>query len=177
MSIILQIPNGAAAAIFSIGAVAVAHRIHKVTLVGLCTTVIAALGFILMIVTPGKAKLLGFYLTWAMVGSSSIQQTIVTTNVSGYTKKVFYNNIMMVGNTIGNFGGPLVMVESDAPQYVRAMIGFIITNVGSFFIFALYFYVMNKENKRRRANLGNNPPTDVHLDLTDVQDKNFIYRL
>ena len=63
-----------------------------------------------------------------------------------------------------------------APKYTGAMIGFCIGNAVAIVSYIVMRYSMSRENKRRLAN----PPekeTDVTLDLTDAQDKNFIYKL
>lgn len=176
MSILLQIPNGAAALFFSMTSVLVAHRVKHLSFTSLGTSIIAVVGFILLVTIPGRAKLLGFYLSWAMPGTTALLQSMVSNNVSGYTKKVFYNNAIMVAQTIGNFCGPFMMVESQKPQYLGAMIGFIVTNAFAF-VGVFLLYLLSKRENKRRANERTDEPTDIHLDLTDKQDKNFIYKL
>lgn len=46
----------------------------------------------------------------------------VGSNVSGYTKKIFYNGSVVAATIIGQFIGPLVMLERDKPRYVTGMI-------------------------------------------------------
>ncbi|KAI8067688.1 major facilitator superfamily domain-containing protein [Gilbertella persicaria] len=175
-AIILQVPNGVAAALFAIGAVLMANRIGQNTFTGIGAALVSLLGCVLMASIPGTPKLVGFYLTWAMTGVSALLQTLVSNNVSGYTKRVFYNGVNMVAMTIGNFCGPLMMNQDQAPTYVGAMVGFSITNVLVIVCFLGVYWVMKQENKRRLAN----PPAEksnVYLDLTDQQDKNIIYKL
>lgn len=56
------------------------------------------------------------------------------------------------------------------------MIGFSIANFVIILCILGVWYIMQKENARRVAD----PPatkTDVHLDLTDKEDRNIIYKL
>ncbi|GAN06036.1 allantoate permease protein [Mucor ambiguus] len=175
-SIILQIPNGAAAAIFAMVSVLIAHRLQRNTFTAIATAIISLLGCILLAVIPGTPKLIGLYLSWAMTGTSSLILTLVSNNVSGYTKKVFYNAVLIVGQTFGNFIGPLIMVEHQAPSYWGGIVGFCLANALIVVLLFVLYIMMMRENKRRLANLPEEE-TDIYLDLTDKQDKNFIYKL
>jgi MFS family permease len=158
------------------GSVAVAMRVKKNSFTAIGAAILSLLGCILLAAIPGTPKLFGFYLSWAMTGVGALLQTLVSNNVSGYTKRVFYNGFNMVAMTIGNFIGPLMMVESQAPVYAGAMIGFSISNFVIILCIFAVWYIMKKENERRLAD----PPTtksDIHLDLTDKQDRNIIYNL
>lgn len=56
------------------------------------------------------------------------------------------------------------------------IVGFCLGNALVIVLLGVLYIMMTRENKRRLAN----PPeeaTDVYLDLTDKQDKNFIYKL
>ena len=118
----------------------------------------------------------GFYIAWALTGGYSLLITVIGANVSGYSKKIFYNGSFVIFYTLGNFIGPLVMLERQAPRYTGAMTGFCIGNGVAIVAYFIMRYSMAQQNKERLAN----PPseaTDVNLDLTDKQDRNFIYRL
>ncbi|CAO3624517.1 unnamed protein product [Mucor fragilis] len=154
-SILLQIPNGIAAATFA---------------------TISLLGCILLAVIPGTPKLVGLYISWATTGTGALALTLVTNNVSGYTKKNFYNAIIIVGQNLGNFVGPLIMIQEQAPTYWGGIVGFCLGNALVIVLLGVLYIMMMKENKRRLANRPEEE-TDVYLDLTDKQDKNFIYKL
>lgn len=156
--------------------VLVAHKIQRNTFIAIVTTIISLLGCILLAVIPGTPKLFGLYLSWATTGTGALVLTLVSNNVSGYTKKVFYNAVLIVGQTFGNFIGPLIMVDSQAPTYSGGIIGFCLANALVVVLLIILYVIMKIENNCRLAN----PPeteTDVYLDLTDKQDKNFIYKL
>ncbi|KAI7878734.1 major facilitator superfamily domain-containing protein [Mucor mucedo] len=175
-SIILQIPNGVVSATFAIGAVWVANRVHHTTFTAIGTASISLVGCIILSTVPGMPKLVGLYLSWAMTGVGSLTQTLVSTNVSGYTKRNFYNAVNMVAMTFGNFIGPLLMIDNQAPGYFGAMTGFSIANAALIVCLIINYILMKNENKRRIANPPTTP-TDVYLDLTDAQDRNILYKL
>ncbi|KAI7859660.1 hypothetical protein BDC45DRAFT_530886 [Circinella umbellata] len=61
-------------------------------------------------------------------------------------------------------------------KYVGAMTGFCIGNAVAIASYLVMRFVMAKENESRLVNLLEKE-TDATLDLTDMQDKNFIYKL
>ncbi|GAA5804435.1 hypothetical protein HPULCUR_009928 [Helicostylum pulchrum] len=176
VSILLQIPNGIAAASFAIGFVWIATRTKKIAFTAVASSVVSLLGCVLMATITGTPKLAGFYLSWAMTGVGALIQTLVSNNVSGYTKRVFYNGMGMVAMTIGNFVGPLMMTGNQAPTYTGAMIGFSISNVGIITCLFSVYFIMKRDNKRRLEH-ATTTETDIYLDLTDKTDKNFVYKL
>lgn len=99
--------------------------------------------------------------------------TVVANNVAGYTKKVFYSSSIMIFYTLGNFIGPFMMVDSQKPLYIGGMIGFI---AADFICILLYMYLrwtMIRENRRRLALPAKMEVVD---DMTDIENKNYIYR-
>lgn len=155
--------------------------------------VIDIIGLILLLVIPvPKAKLVGFYLAWSYCAAYVLLVTSISNNVSGYTKKIFYNGVLMIFYTVsqqtcarghntyltqtlqvGNFVGSLFMV---APPYTGGMIGYICANA---IVIVLFFIARWKMLQVNRLRLSQPPDgvTNVEDDLSDVQDRNFIYRL
>ncbi|KAG1436625.1 hypothetical protein G6F56_013478 [Rhizopus delemar] len=112
-------------------------------------------------------------MVWAYCASFVLLLTVVANNVSGYTKKVFYSSSIMITYTLGNFIGPFMMVAKQAPLYVGGMIGYMVANLLCILLFLYIRWVLVRENRRRLAN-----PVKLELvdDMTDVENKNFIYR-
>jgi len=82
----------------------------------------------------------------------------------------------MIFYTIGNFIGPLVMLEKEAPTYKTGMIIYCIGNAAIIVMLFIVRQIMARENKIRLAN----PPAeklDVKDDLTDKENRHFIYKL
>ena len=110
------------------------------------------------------------------VGKSIPVLTFVYFLTIGYTKKIFYNSMLVIFYTLGNFIGPLIMLDHEKPRYIGAMIGFCAGNGVAIICFFILRAIMIRENKRRLAN----PPeveVDAKDDLTDKENKAFIFRL
>ncbi|KAI9499362.1 major facilitator superfamily domain-containing protein [Zychaea mexicana] len=176
-SILLKVPAGTCSFLGVVFATIVARRTGQICYTGAFMSTVSLIGcIILAVVEQGPAKLAGFYISWFLTGGYSLLITTIGTNVSGYSKKIFYNGAFVIFYTIGNFIGPLCMVEREAPRYTGAMIGFCIGNGVAIASYLVMRFMMAKENQKRLAN----PPaeeTDVTLDLTDKQDRNYIYKL
>lgn len=119
----------------------------------------------------------------------------------GYTKKLLRNVMWMVGYSVANLISPQIWVAGDAPRYYGAWIAQIVISwVGApACMFAIRF-ILSRRNSERRAwiaeqeALGNRPvgliehvdedgqkvqmEVDISvLDLTDLENKYFIYQL
>lgn len=176
-SILLQIPSGFSAAFFALLSVFVARKTGQLYLGVVVSTTISLIGVILLAVLPSSGiKLLGYFLAWGMNGTSVMLLTIAGSNVTGYTKKIFYNGMNMIFYTLGNFIGPLIMLPGEAPIYKTGMI---IYCIGNGAILAMLFFnrqIMAKKNKIRLGN-PSDEAFDVKDDLTDRENHNFIYKL
>ncbi|CEG63680.1 hypothetical protein RMATCC62417_00788 [Rhizopus microsporus] len=145
-------------------------------IIALCMC-IDILGLILLVALPDvRTKLIGVYLSNGFGGAYVLMMTALSNNVSGYTKKIFYNGVFMVFYTIGNFVGPFLMVDSTKPVYLPAMLTYIICNCIVILLMLLVRAQMAKVNRERISN-PSSTVTNVEDNLTDVQDPNFIYRL
>jgi hypothetical protein len=176
-SILLQIPSGCLTVFY----ISVTVLIHRKTKQNIWTTVlcyvISGTGCLLLAVLPNtRFKLLGYYLTWGQTGAQVMIIALIGSTVSGYSKKIFYNGANMLSSTIGNFFGPLMLVQSTAPAYVPTMWAFFAANVLNIICMVLIRYILARSNKKREAERSLKP-TDVHLNLTDKEDKNYIYKL
>jgi hypothetical protein len=142
---------------------------------GVVCLAVAILGLLLLVVIPvAKAKLLGLYLTWSYAAGFVMLLVSIANNVAGYTKKVFYSSALMVFYTLGNFIGPFLMVADQAPLFVGGMVGCMVANAVTILLFIYARWDMARENRKRIAN-----PVDMEVlpDMTDVENKNYIYRL
>lgn len=176
-SVLLSVGAGGADIVFIAGAVYCVHKTKETILTAIGLMAIDILGLILLLVIPNShAKLVGFYLAWSYCAAYVLMVTSVSNNVSGYTKKIFYNGIIMIFYTLGNFCGPLMIVESQAPSYYGGMIGYICANVIVVILLFIARHKMAVVNKKRLAS-NTYVITNVEDDLSDVQDPNFIYRL
>jgi hypothetical protein len=158
-------------------AVLVVRKSGQLYLGAVVSSSISLVGVILLAALPNSSiKILGYFLAWAMNGTAVVLLTIAGSNVTGYTKKLFYNAMNLISFTIGNFIGPLVMLEREAPVYKTGMIIYCIGNAAILVMLFIVRQLMARQNKIRLAN----PPTktvNVNDDLTDQENRAFIYKL
>ncbi|KAL0582117.1 hypothetical protein ABG067_008185, partial [Albugo candida] len=110
-----------------------------------------------------------------MNGTAVMLLSIAGSNVTGYTKKLFYNAMNMIFFTLGNFIGPLVMLGKETPTYKTGMTIYCIANALILVLLFVNRMFAARENKRRLAN-PSGEKVDVKDDLTDRENPNFIYR-
>jgi hypothetical protein len=176
-TILLQIPSGAISAMFVLGAVYLHRKTGQLAYSGIILSTISMIGCLLLAVLPQTGvKLLAYYLTWPCTGAYTLIVALISTTVSGYSKKIFYNGVLMIAYTLGNFIGPLMVVDHEAPAYKSAMWGYFASNVLVIICFVFLRIWLSKVNKNKAPGR-TSTPTDVHLNLTDREDPNFVYRL
>ncbi|KAL0140001.1 major facilitator superfamily domain-containing protein [Mucor lusitanicus] len=176
-SILLQIPSGAFTVIYIAIAVYINRRSKQIIYTALICYTVSALGCLLLAVLPNTGvKLVGYYFTWAQTGSYVMLISIIGSTVSGYSKKIFYNGANMLAYTIGNFAGPLMLVDSTKPSYTPTMWGLFGANLLNMVCLLLVRLILARINKKRAAER-TDEPTDVYLNLTDKEDKNYVYNL
>ncbi|KAI9337633.1 hypothetical protein BD770DRAFT_415568 [Pilaira anomala] len=101
----------------------IAHNLQNGGLIDYSTVLIRGLGF-----TPIQSVIFQIP-SGAQTGSYVMMITIIGSAVSGYSKKIFYNGILMFGYTIVNFSGPLMLVGNTSPEYAPAMWSFFTGNI------------------------------------------------
>ena len=94
-------------------AVFLSKRFNENGHVGAFMSIISFLGALFLTVIPtGGAMLVGIFLS-ATSPAYTLLQTMISNNVSGYTKKIFYTGGNLVAYCLGNFVGPLMMVDHE----------------------------------------------------------------
>lgn len=176
-SILLTMGTGASDILYIITSIYIVSRTKQTIYTAIGVIILGIIGLILIIVIPvQELKLIGFYLSWSYPAAYVLVITSVSNNVSGYTKKIFYNGMIMIFYTIGNFCGPLMIVESQAPNYTPAIIGYICANTVVIFLLLIARSKMAQVNKERLSSTAV-VMTHVEDDLSDAQDSNYLYRL
>ncbi|KAF7727395.1 hypothetical protein EC973_007559 [Apophysomyces ossiformis] len=176
-SILLTVPIGVLDVLVILFCVYLVHRFNQILYVACGTMSVGTLGTVLMAAIPNpKHKLIGQYLGLAAVPTYILLLASISNNVSGYTKKIFYNSMMMVFYTLGNCIGPFVMAHEFAPQYIGSFIVYTCTSALGIICLLVARWRMALVNRQRMMRV-HNTVTNVEDDLTDAQDPNFIYRL
>lgn len=133
---------------------------------------------LLMAIPQDLPKLAGIYLfTGALVPVLMISS--ISSNVAGYSKKITYFTFMVGSFGIGNFCGPLMLVEGQKPQYVAGLASYASFQLISALLF-LYIRATMKRVNDARDRMMKVPEKHEHqetVDMTDVENVNFRYRL
>ncbi|KAG0182364.1 hypothetical protein DFQ28_009723 [Apophysomyces sp. BC1034] len=175
-AIILQAPTGLVDCLYILVAAYVSQRTGQTIYVGCVCLLGTATGLLLLELIPvDRLKLIGLYFCWGYAAAYVMLIASVSSNVSGYTKKIFYNGMSMIFYTAGNFVGPFLMMSSRK-HFLGGMIGYIVADFLAIGLFLYARWGMVKVNRKRLADPAPEP-TNVEDDLTDVQDHNFIYRM
>lgn len=176
---LLSAGTGCATISFIVIAIVSVQRTHQTIYTACALMFVNILGLVLLLVIPvARLKLIGFYMSWSYVSVYVLLVTSISNNVTGYTKKIFYNGVLMIFYTIGNFVGPLMMV---APPYIEGMIGYLVANILVLALLLLARSRMALVNKRRFLLLahmsGSAAQPICQDDISDEQDQTFIYLL
>ncbi|KAJ5987881.1 MFS allantoate transporter [Penicillium waksmanii] len=144
----------------------------------------ATVGIILIVALPldnNTGRLVGYYLTQAFPTSFVALLSLISSNVAGYTKKTTVAAVYLIGYCVGNIIGPLTFRPEDAPRYISAEITIIACWGVCLFILLFIWWWYKKEN-RRKAAIRSDPgyvrlENQEFLDLTDIENQDFIYTL
>lgn len=111
---------------------------------------------------------------------------------SSYSKRLVRNAMIMCAYSVSNIISPQLWQSSDAPRYAPAwIVQIVLSFTAAPALIMVVYVILKRRNKERLANLkegdrigfvedeeGNKVEVDVAmLDLTDLEDKTFIYPL
>ncbi|KAI8079018.1 major facilitator superfamily domain-containing protein [Gilbertella persicaria] len=182
-SMLLSTGTGGSTILFIVIGIVLVQKYHQTIYTACFLMCFDVLGLLLLLVIPmDKAKILGFFLSWSYVAVYVLMVTCISNNVTGYTKKIFYNGILMIFYTIGNFVGPLMMTS---PPYLAGMIGYLVAGVLVISLLLIARWRMAVVNRRRLLLLNNSTANSMAAvahnydldDISDEQDQTFIYLL
>ncbi|KAK6442033.1 hypothetical protein LTR95_001745 [Oleoguttula sp. CCFEE 5521] len=187
----LQIPGGAVQFLSLLGGGFICSRFPNVR----CITMIIAnliciLGAALLVGLPASMKwgrLVALWLCYFQGLGFSISLTIVSSNVSGSTKKQLTSAILFTGYCIGNCIGPQTFRDSEAPRHPSAYIAMLVGySVKLTAVIVLYIYMWMINKKRDRAAVLEGESSEeieraaidrgMH-DVTELDNKGFRYVL
>ena len=114
-----------------------------------CGTIMSAL---LLWLLPEHSKggfLFAVFFLASFGGSYACLMGVQIANTAGYTKRSLSSSGTFVGYCLGNFVGPLVFKEKDAPRYAPGFIIVVVTSIITAVLALVYRFVCIWENKRR----------------------------
>ncbi|GAA5883136.1 hypothetical protein JCM3774_005330 [Rhodotorula dairenensis] len=181
-SLIYNAPGGALLFVGVLFFLWLGDRIKRRILCGMIPLAIGLMGVLLCWQLPTHLKvgrLIGYYLwLYATIGLI-ICVSLLSSNVSGSTKKTTVSALFFVFYAVGNLIGPQTFRAADAPLYEPglatsvAVIAFGILDLG------VIWFLYRRENKRRDK-ITSSPdwepkPNQEFLDLTDRENMAFRY--
>ncbi|KAI9497361.1 major facilitator superfamily domain-containing protein [Zychaea mexicana] len=180
-SILLNIPSGIVSILLMTAAIYFSYRFNEICYVGAVMTGVNFCGILLLVTLPiSGVMLLGLFLT--STGMSYLfLLALISSNCTGYTKKVFTNSANVAAFCLGNFVGPLLMRQEQAPRYLAGMITYLVALATSIILFLYVRYTYACDNRYRKHLKEENkllPQVEEReqIDMTDRQDLHFLYR-
>ncbi|KAI1279277.1 major facilitator superfamily domain-containing protein [Xylaria sp. FL0933] len=145
----------------------------------LCTVSAATLGFLPRSNTWGR--LVSFWLVNSQSVGFTVSLTTVSSNMAGYTHRSFASALVFTAYCWGNFAGPFVVKQSEAPAFKGALIGLLVGYSIKFIChLALLFYMLWVNHYRNKTYGPQNKEASDEAgmnDLTEFQNKDFRYVL
>ncbi|KAH8885353.1 MFS general substrate transporter [Thozetella sp. PMI_491] len=161
-TILFNIPFGAIQFIVIIGTGWIATKIQRKGLVIAGTSVLPAVGAIIMLTVPREQKgvlLFGYYLVSCLAAITPLIYAWQAQNTAGDTKKKCTSGMVFVGMCTGNVIGPLLYSTDQAPLYrpglISNLIMFVVVGVLSALI-PFYLMFLNRKHANKREELGKN---------------------
>ncbi|KAJ5745459.1 pantothenate transporter [Penicillium odoratum] len=147
------------------------------------------IGCILVYATDNKgSRLFGLFIFVAYAAGMPLTLSMVSSNVSGYTKKATVSAMMFIAYCTGNIIGPFLFFADEAPKYESGFLAIMICFAVAIVLILALGLCWRLENAKRDRMYG--PPTAVPvsygkdgsvielqetIDTTDVKNHSFRY--
>ncbi|KAI0448772.1 major facilitator superfamily domain-containing protein [Xylaria acuta] len=145
----------------------------------LCTISAATLGFLPRSNTWGR--LASFWLVNAQSVGFTVSLTTISSNMAGYTHRSFASALIFTAYCWGNFAGPFVVKQSEAPTYTGATVGLLVGYGIKFvchLILLVYMFSVNRYRNRTYGPQNKEASDEAGMsDQTEFQNKDFRYVL
>lgn len=158
-----------------------------------CITMIVAnsiciIGSALLVGLPSTNKwgrLVALWLCYFQGLGFSMSLTMISSNISGYTKKQLTGAMMFTGYCIGNIIGPQTFKDNEAPgyhsAYIAMLVGYIVKLL-SVVVLYIYMWSVNKKRDREQAGMSEEEREKEAVeagmrDMTELENKGFRYIL
>lgn len=151
-------------------------RAYLVTIT-VCLTILASFLLWLLPQSATGAKLFAVYILASYGGGYAVLMSLQIANTAGYTKRSCGSSGMFVGYCLGNFLGPLVFKQSEAPTYRTGWITTVTTSICAAILAIVYRFVCWYDNKKRDRQGVEAFQHAYEDDLTDKKNPQFRYTL
>ncbi|KAJ5371301.1 uncharacterized protein N7496_007393 [Penicillium cataractarum] len=183
-SLLLVMPQGFLGGSYQLLAPYLAYRFSEKGIrswIVFTAQMITTLAAILLVALPLDATgglLFACYILPAVGGGYAVLMGLQIANIAGYTKRSIASSGLYIGYCLGNFTGPLVYKEMDAPRYVPGFITVVVTSFAAGITVLLYRFVCVWENRKRdESGISEGYENAYQDDLTDKTNPQFRYIL
>lgn len=188
----MQIPYGCFIAVMILAAVFINDSLPRnnrsaVAILFVLPTLAGSFGLNFVPESEQVGRLICYYLTGSYNASFVIILSLVTSNISGHTKKSVTNSMIFLGVCTGNIAGPFFYKSSQAPQYTLGIWSMVVANLIEIGLIILLAIGLAWENRirDRQQHTSNGEDLDytrqleldrtAFSDLTDKENRNFRY--
>ncbi|KPI37651.1 putative transporter [Cyphellophora attinorum] len=119
-----------------------------------------------------------------VAASAGIMYSLLASNIAGYTKKTVAGSMFFASYCVANIVSPQTFIATQAPHYTTGISTSLACFCANIVLFAVLYFVYARANAQRLAGRQEQPADDmmddtIHAfsDLTDLQNRHFVYKL
>ena len=153
-ALLYGMPGGAVVIVACLANGYLGDYLRQRTLVACIPCLIAMVGVLLIIVLPienGTGRLVGYYMTQCQPAPGATMLSLISSNISGYTRKTTVAALYLIGYCVGNVIGPQTFRPSDGPRYVSAEITIMVCFALCIVDFLFINWYCRRENAKKAA--------------------------
>ncbi|OIW24478.1 MFS general substrate transporter [Coniochaeta ligniaria NRRL 30616] len=165
-TLLVNMPAAVVVVFLGLGGSWLSGRIPRIRCILLAAYLLCALlGVLLIRQLPSSnriGRLFGIYLFNSTGATFPIILSLVSSNISGYTKKTVVNAIFFIAYCVGSIVGPQTFISTEEPRGYPSAYAFMIFCLGLGVMMAIGLLVlMRRENNRRDREFGFIDPYEV----------------
>ncbi|BGP48685.1 hypothetical protein JCM10450v2_004561 [Rhodotorula kratochvilovae] len=181
-SLMYSAPGGAVTFVTMLGFMWLGDKIRMRILCGMMPLCIGLMGVLLIWLLPDSynvGRLCGYYFSLSAMVGFIVVLSLISSNVSGSTKKTTVQALFFIFYAVGNLIGPQTFRQQDAPRYSPALATATAVICFGIVDLALIWFLNVREN-RRKEKITSDPgyvpkQNQEFLDLTDRENPAFRY--
>ncbi|KAI8158944.1 hypothetical protein K4K49_003414 [Colletotrichum sp. SAR 10_70] len=145
----------------------------------LCTISAACMAYLPESNTWGR--LVSFWLVNSQSVGFTVSLTTISSNMAGYTHRSLASAMVFTAYCWGNFAGPFVVKQSEAPHFQGATIGLLVgyaIKLICHLTLLIYMYLVNRHRNKKYGEPNRESSKEAGMrDQTEFENKDFRYAL